>query len=72
VKNELAIPCFNAAERVVTAEVTRDHTIVRSTVLPAEDTGYLKALDGAWTTTMKQYAGGASQVTPDPSAMSIR
>jgi hypothetical protein len=71
VKNELAIPCFNAADRVVTAEVTRDHSIVRSTVLSAEDTAYQKALDGAWTTTTKQYSGGASQITPDPSALSI-
>ena len=71
VKNELAIPCFNAADQVVTAEVTRDHSIVRSTILSAEDTAYQKTLDGAWTTTAKQYSGGASQVTPDPSAISV-
>ena len=70
VKNHLALPCYNRADVIDTATVTRSQTAVASTIGKAtEQIGYTR---GDYSTGMlgKIMPGGGTQISPDPSKLS--
>jgi hypothetical protein len=70
VKNFLALPCYNRAEVIDTATVTKPHAAIESTIAKAtEQIGYTK---GDYSTGMigKTMAGGGRQITPQMNSIS--
>ena len=64
VKNELALPCYNAADTVYQGQLTSDQTLVRSTVGQAQETVTYNNLDSSTTVFSRTMSGGGSQFAP--------
>jgi hypothetical protein len=70
VKDYLALPCFNRADAVVSADVTQDAQALSTTINPAtETTLYTDEFGKRWIVPDNQMSGGGMQITPPPSAV---
>src|SRR5579872_308644 len=70
VKDYLALPCFNQANSIVSAEVTQDTQALSTTINPAtETTFYTDEFGKKWIVPDNLMSGGGSQITPPPSAV---
>jgi hypothetical protein len=65
VKQSLALPCYNKANSLVSADVIREHEAVRSTV--GEATELVRSGDRLF---VRDMLGGGNQVTPAPNGIS--
>jgi hypothetical protein len=70
VKDYLALPCFNRADALVSADVTQDADALSTTINPAKETTfYTDEFGKRWIVPDNLMPGGGPQVTPPPSVV---